>query len=597
MDPLLEQIQDENIIAWIMNNEIKTERGTPLNFEKFAFMIDPYLDWTPVQGTRKCSQIGWSVMTNLKLFYASKFGVPGYMPNLGANVIYTLPSDEDVNMFVPSKTDLLVQNNPILKEYIRDAARTGKVDVDSIKRKQVGNSMVYFKGTRSRTAAIMLSADLLIHDEADRSEKHIIEQYESRIAQSIYKGKWIFSNPSVPNMPADTLYMESDQKHWFIKCEHCGAWQWLGWFKTSEFKVSYDSSNPHSFVDDENEVYICGKCTAPISDENRQRGKWVAKNPRSPISGYWVTHLMCSWISAKELLYLESTKTKEYFYNFVLGLPYIGSDTVVDAQTITNNIVLDDPSWVRGKVALGVDNGDIKHWVLMNEKGVFAYGKTKSWDDIEALIKKYDPWTVIDLNPYPTKPRELARKYRKVKCSFYVDNDKTLNLFEFGVNKGVNMVYPSRDRFFDWLVEYISEGSLPFLRSKAYWEEYTTHWETMYKAKLIGQKKAEEASTMAQALGQVRTSWLSSTGLDHYCHATLYAAIGYIRLLGGQAQVLKGGSSKEKLAAISRELGGVKKAVITNEAGQQIINRSVPDLVRLSLNKNKKRSGATSGNM
>lgn len=596
MDPaLLEQIQDENIIAWIINNDIKTERGQSFDFEKFSFMIDPYLDWTPQQGTRKCSQIGWSVMTNLKLFYAAKFGIPGYMPHLGANVIYTLPSDEDVNMFVPSKTDLLVQNNLVLKEYIRDASKAGKVDVDSIKRKQLGNSMVYFKGTRSRTAAIMLTADLLIHDEADRSEKHIIEQYESRTAQSLYKGKWIFSNPSVPNMPADVLYQLSDQKHWFIKCEHCGAWQYLAWVKTSEVTPYYDSADPHSFVDDKNGLYICGKCTAPISDENRMRGKWVAKN-KSNISGYWVTHLMCSWISCKELLFLEKTKTKDYFMNFVLGLPYIGSDTVVDSQTIVNNIVLDDPAWVRGQVSLGVDNGDIKHWVLMNAKGVFAYGKTKSWDTIEALIKKYDPWTVIDLNPYPTKARELAKKYRKVRCSFYVDNNKSLNLFEFGDNKGTNMVYPARERMMDWLVEYIASGNLPFLRAKAYWEEYISHWETMYRAELIGQKKADEANSMARALGQVRSSWLSSTGMDHYCHATLYAAIGYIRLLGGQAQVLKGGTS-QNLAAISRELGGVKKAVVTNEQGQQVINKTIPDLTRLALLKKKKRSGAMSGNM
>ena len=143
-------------------------------------------------------------MTNLKLFYAAKFGIPGYsLP--AANVIYTLPADKDVNDFVPSKTNMLIKQNKTLQQYVLDENGNSRYGADSVTRKRVGDSMVYFKGTRSKTAALMITSDLNIHDESDRSEPSIIDEYSSRVATSIYKGRWVFSNPSAPGMPADQL--------------------------------------------------------------------------------------------------------------------------------------------------------------------------------------------------------------------------------------------------------------------------------------------------------------------------------------------------------------------------------------------------------
>lgn len=542
--PLLKQLEDTNIIAWIMANDIRTERGEPFDFDKFSFMIDPYLDWTPEQGTRKCSQIGWSIMTNLKLFYAANFGIPGYGIS-AANVIYTMPTDSDIKSFVPSKTNMLIKNNRTISRYMQDE-NGNRMDVDSIERKRIGNSFVYFKGTKSQTAALALTSDLNIHDEADRSVKEIVDQYESRLGTSMYRGRWIFSNPSAPNMPADLMYQMSDQKHWFICCEHCGHWQYLDWKKLSEheFKKSH-----HCFIDDTHGHYVCSKCANIITDDNRKRGRWIKKYQNRDTSGYWVSHMMCSWISAKQMLKTEEEKDRGYFNNFALGIPYVGSDVVVDGQTIVNNIVLDEVRWQQGQVAMGIDNGNVKHYVIGNEQGIFEIGKTESWADIEMLIRKYQPYTVIDLNPYPNKPKTLANAYRNVWCSFYVTDAKNLELLQWGKRDKRHMVYPHRNKIIDEVINFIFDGGIKFLKSRAYWEEYIAHWETMYR-------EDEENS-----LGIVRGVWKTSTGEDHYCHATIYFYIALKRMIGGRAQVLKsGGSTLEK--QLSQELGGVKRAPI-----------------------------------
>lgn len=589
MDDILASIQDKSIIAWIENNGIKTDRGTPFDFEQYAFMIDPFNDWTPMQGTRKASQCGWSLMTNTKLIYAARYGIPGYgIP--AANVIYTLPSDSDVNMFVPSKTNMIIKHNPIIESYTKDE-NGNKRDVDSIQRKQIGNSMVYFKGTRSKTAAIMLTADLLIHDESDRSEQHIVEEYESRTSSSLYKGRWVFSNPSAPNMPADLMYLDSDQKHWFIKCVRCGHWQYLDWYKLSEYEFS---KQMHCFVDDVNGVYICSGCAAPISNDNRKRGRWVKKIQNSQISGYWVTHFMYSWIAAKQLVNTEKKKSKSYFMNFVRGLPYVGSDVVIDSQSIVSNIVLTQKTYTRGRVAMGVDNGDQKHYVIGDAEGIFEIGKTRDWNHIELLIKKYDPVTVIDLNPYPNKPRELAGKYRRVYCSFYILQSQNYELIDWGQKDKKFMVYPVRDLLFDDLIAYISSGNIKFFNPKSYWEEYIAHWETMYRADMVGTRKAEEISA-SNPNKIVQGKWVSSNGNDHYAHATLYYYVALSKIIQGSGKVI---TDHDSISEVAQAVGGVK---ITPQVrgGESNTTDRARDLIKRSLRQqmNPKKSTAVSGNM
>ena len=49
-------------------------------------------------------------------------------------------------------------------------------------------------------------------------------------------------------------------------------------------------------------------------------------------SGYWIPLLLAPWITAKEILDYKADKTEEYFYNKVLGLPYIGGGNKLSKQ-------------------------------------------------------------------------------------------------------------------------------------------------------------------------------------------------------------------------------------------------------------------------
>ena len=487
LQALSRETQKVNPMIWVVDNLMKTEKGIPIEFRNHPFLLDPWTDLTPIQAIIKCSQIGWSTLAILKTLWAAKYK--------GWNIIYTLPTGDGVTDFVGSKVNPIIANNPAIGALVKDK--------DTIQQKQIGSSFIFYRGTQSGKSStdkmesgrgIMLTSDLNIHDESDRSDQAIIEQYESRLANSSYKGRWYFSNPTAPGVGAHRYWLLSDQKHWFITCPACAHRQYLRW--------------PDS-IDRERKVYVCIQCRHELDDHTRRGGKWIRKYRDRDISGYWISQLMNPLWSAKDILLAEATKDKQYFYNFILGLPYKGSDVVVDRETIVRNIVLTDNN--RQEVAMGVDNGIEKHYVIGNAKGIFELGVTKSWDEIESLIRKYNATTVIDLNPYPKMPKALTQKYRHVYCSFYKRDKDRLKIIEWGANEKRGMVYSERNRVIQECIDWIVDGGVSFNLPESALEQYIYHWDNIYQV-------VEE-----DALGVPYAKWVCVENKpDHYVHATVY---------------------------------------------------------------------------
>ena len=489
----------ESCLLWAIDNQIKTEKGTPIEFADHKFLKDIYDDFAPLQVVRKASQIGFSTMEILKTLWLCRYR--------DYNIIYTLPTFSDVGQFVPSKVNALIQNNPILARWTKDK--------DTIFQKQVNKGFIYYRGTFSKgttgkemesAVGIMFSSDVNVHDECDRSEQDILEQYESRLEASKYRGRWYFSNPTVPQTKSQELYEKSDQKHWFIKCEHCGRWQYLDFWKNIQAGK-----------------YVCDKCQGEISDEARRSGQWVKKYPNRDISGYWIPHLICPWISARQIQEAYENKTKQYFYNFVLGLPYIGSDITVNKDIILRNIDLAEPNFQEHNV-LGVDQGLQKHWVLGNSQGIFAVGQTEEWQDIEELIRVYDVETaVFDALPDLTEPRKLRNKYPgKVWLNYYKKEVRKADYIFWDYK--THTVYSDRSKIIQLVIDEMVNRKIRFQMKKDELGEYIRHWSSLYK------------TTEQDSLGLERDVW-ATTGEDHFVHATNYFRLALEKTPGEETEV------------------------------------------------------------
>src|SRR5690606_3332428 len=219
------------------------ENGNKLEFSKHHFLLEPYMDNTPLQVVRKASQVGWSTLAIVRAFHLANF--------IKANVIYTLPSKSIVKDFVTPKVDPIVENNPTLKAMVGD--------VDSMGLKQIGERFVYFRSSWDEASGIAISAHVLISDELDRSNQKAIKTYRTRLDSAKLDRpelgwEWQFSNPTIPGYGVDEKWQESDQKRWMIKCGKCNKWQELTYPESINFKTK---------------EYICKSCKRVLTNKDR----------------------------------------------------------------------------------------------------------------------------------------------------------------------------------------------------------------------------------------------------------------------------------------------------------------------------------------
>lgn len=475
--------EDVSILAWVLKNQVRSEKGEVLDFTDRLFLLNILTDWNREIVWKKCSQVGGSVIFNLKAFFA--------LYKFGWNIIYTMPTDSDVEEFVKTKTNPLLRENPAIFEGVSS---------DSVYLKQLGKRNLFFKGTISKTAAISTSSDVNVHDEISRSDQGSIKTYESRTKASKFRGKWIFSNPTTDKDELDEQWQRSDQKEWFVTCSN-GHQEMLTW--------------PES-VDRVRKCYQCSKCKVELTTEQRRKGVWKATK-ESSISGYHTSHLMASWISAEEIL-KDADGDQEYFYNFVLGEPYNPGDLSITRSLILDNWTPKDLSLGK-EWFLGVDVGNIKHYVLGTELGIVKVGKFTQWSDLDDMMKFYKPTLVIDAMPDNTMSKYFVETYERAYMSFFQDNTNNPQTIVWwgkpaDPNSSTNkqgIVYSNRNRILDQMIDYILQAKILFgMPSDASLREFIAHFLTMRRVKETNAKGIEHYV------------WASTNGTDHYCFALLY---------------------------------------------------------------------------
>lgn len=488
-----------SILQWITETGIVSEKGEPLDFYDHPFLLDILTDWSKRIVVKACAQVGKSVTFTVKTLFAIKY--------FHFNIIYTFPTDDDVREFVSSKVNKILQAN---------VHQFGGMDTDSIERKEINDRFIFYKGTVSKTAAISNSADIVVHDEASRSNQQALETYKSRTKDSPYKGKWLFSNPTTEKDLLDQEWKKSDQKEWCITCPSC---------KVEHFMVFPDSINMTT------KQFQCRLCQTPISDDVRRGGRWVAQNPGSEISGYHLSHLIATKISAAEIIE-DSEGDQEYFYNFVLGEPYNPGDLSVSRSTILD--IWTPKSIVTGNYYIGIDVGNIKWFTLWSDKGIVKVGKFTKWQDLDDILDFYKPKAgVIDAMPDNTMAKYYVDKYPFMQMSFFQENTNNPQLLVWwGEDDRKGIVYSHRDRIIDQMLsDMITAKFLIGVDSDKNLLEYIKHFETLRRVKVVNTKGIE------------RYVWESTTGVDHYCFATLY---GYLaRLSSGSGVFFNDNPPKE----------------------------------------------------
>ena len=493
------ELEHYSIHAFLDKFDIKTDTGIPLDFREHSFMWDIYKDLSPKQAIMKAPQVTMSTCAVLKAFWVAKY--------LQRDLIYTLPSESDRNTFVGGKVNRLITQNPILQGWVKDK--------DSIEQKQVDDNFIHFRGTWSQKMAIMVPSDLNIYDEVDASKADVVEQYSTRLQHSKHKWEWFFSHPSASGYGIDRYWQRSDQKHWFIKCLECSKEQYLSW--------------PDS-IDLEREIFVCKNCKSELSDNVRRKGRWVARYKNREISGYWIPLLICSWVSAKEIIKYHKEKTEEYFYNKVLGLPYVGGGNKLTWELFAQNLTEKNLMPAKNEpLVMGVDTGLKIDYVLGGVKGLFYHAEAKDYDELDKHMETWPKMTaVIDAGGDLIGSRKFYEKWQGRVFLCHTGGDrKTMELLRWGQNEEHGNVVADRNRMIQLVVDEFRNGMIPVQGMEADWMDYWNDWNNLTRIKQFDPKTQESKGY----------KWVRR-GRDHRAMATVYWRVGMDKFGFGGAELV-----------------------------------------------------------
>jgi len=510
--------------TWVLQNEIKNEVGTPIDFDKRPWLKDIYNDLSQNQVFLKPPQIGATVMNTLKSLWVAK--------NLRRQIIYTLPTQGDVQDMVGGSFNRIIAQNPILMTWVKDH--------DTVEQKSVGDSMIFYRGTFTQKQAMMVPSGLNIHDEVDASDPAVITQYETRLqAQEDGGWRWYFSHPSLAGHGVDVYWQQSDMKEWQVTCPACNKAQILEW--------------PYN-IDLDNATYICRGCKAVLPDNARIEGVWINKDGVKwdgevagghRFSGWHVSQLMLWNKSAQNIIdaYNDPLKDKQYFYNYVLGLPYVSSDDRIEPNTVLRNCV-DTVNLQEGRTVIGADTGHGIHFVCMNRQGVFYYehnnqitATTTPYDRIRELLKKWpNAVAVFDQGGDLIGVRQLQQEYPgRVFLCFYNKDKKSIDLTQWGEGDEYWKVRVDRNRMMTLVVEQLRDiGRIILNGTKEEWQDFADMFGNIYREKVVVK---EQKGKDDRSLYGSEYVW-KRNGADHFCHALLYAIVGMQRFGGDPAQIV-----------------------------------------------------------
>lgn len=510
---------------WIVKNKFVNENGKTMEFSDRSFMIDILKDESKLLCMNKCSQVGASTISIFKTAFMNI--------KHGYNVIYTLPTDSDVQEFNKAKTNMILANN----ESIKDSLVDDTVHTKSFKTLDNSNvGFTFFKGTYGQSAAIMQTADILIKDEFDRSNQTVLNQYKSRITASSYGAEWSFSNPSFPSFGVDFIYQKSDQKHYFFWCPRCEHPSYI----TFEAE-SFDGGNTHHICKERQE-YVCGSCNEVL---NRKKAKkeWVAKyESKLDISGYWISQFMANWLSAPKLIREHQLTHPDVWANFFEGKPYASNSSTLDPSNIIKNVQYDELGYVMknpGKYkTLGVDVGGTIdkphfHCVKGTETGIDQIIKLQGEEALHNYIKMNNiGMVVLDNAPYPEIAIRLTKAFQgKVwRCVFdYSDTRKEL----YATDYQTRIINVHRTRAFDRCVDgyvtgerkvYIDGMHETLSGMSGGQESLCKHWKAQRKVGTNGESKQfnnDNKDLKFDKVGSAVPMWINDSA-DHFSLADIY---------------------------------------------------------------------------
>jgi hypothetical protein len=483
-----------NYFDWVRQNWYS--RGNKLEFDVYhKYLIGIYQDQHEHIVAMKSAQVG---LTERMITEAI------WLPDQYAeNSIYFFPTGSTVSDLVQERIDDPFNSSPYLSEVSGRAKKIMGKQADKVGLKKMSRGYAYFRSSNSPTQITSVAGDMIIVDEVDRVDPKSMPYFEKRLEHSDRKWQRWASTPTIPKMGIHKMFLESDQRYYHVKCNHCGKWQVLDFFTN---------------VLVEEKRMVCVKCKKDIVGWQLE-GRWEATNPKSNIHGYHINQLYSSRLNLKKII--EASKGQSeweitQFYNQNLGLPYEPKGAKITDEDI--NSCLGEHTAPRHTnedyTYMGVDVGKVLHWVVRTKDKIVGYGFCPNFtgpNSIEEVVKAFKVrGTVIDAMPEVRKSQEFANLFRgRVKINYYTGVKELTDVKKYWKIDGIKCNSDRTIGLDNTFAEFKNQQiKLPVNLDM----EFRNHLKSTVR--IIEEGKS----------GQVKVSYVE-TSADHYLHACNYAKL------------------------------------------------------------------------
>ena len=323
----------------LTNLDSYIERKTYLNdrlfsFKDHEFQRDILKGTAKTELTIKIAQVGLSEVS-YRLALAACRVVDDF------SIIYTFPNASDAEKMCKTRIDPIIAGSP-------DLAQAVSKDVNSMEIKQFGrSSFLYMKGTNSEKGAISVPADMIIHDEWDRSDTTTASMYIARLQHKPYKLRRLFSTPTYAKYGILKEAETARRYHHIATCHACSN-KWLPSYFTDIKVPGYDGDlkdlNKQNIKNvNWRKAYIaCPKCGRDPKLAY-ERMEWVCENPDDNYEAVarFISPFTVPNILTPSYLVHNSTEYKKYseFMNQGLGLAAEDSDDNLTQSDVAKAIL------------------------------------------------------------------------------------------------------------------------------------------------------------------------------------------------------------------------------------------------------------------
>jgi len=499
-------------------------KGDRFSFKDHEFQKDILSDTSKMVYVQKCAQIG---MSEAMARYA--LAITRIMPYF--SVILTMPFSTDSSNFSKTRLSPIIDESPDLRAVVDP-------DLDNSEIKGIGTGLLYTRGCSGVTSAISVPADMLIHDEVDRSDADALGQYQSRIKHSKYKLTRKFGTPTMDDMGI-ALDMKSAQRYKRAVTCHLCEHTFVPSFHTDVKIPGYTGRfrditkyNLHTLRWREARLH-CPKCDGEPSLEPQYR-RWICENPTDNYEavGYYVTPFDVPNVVTIPSLVQEITKYKTWteFVNQALGETANESESALTRSDILACKYVGAELTSASIHHAGIDVGqmctvcigreDEQGCLLVVHKERVLLGQLQ---ERKRVLKREFRilMVVIDSQPETHLVHMMQKEDKNLYGAVYHENKKLATyeilMIEKAPEKGrlaINQAKIHRNVNFDELMYDFKAGMV-------LWQADQSQEDDLFVEHCLDMKRKQEIGNSELVWRWVK----SANGQDHYMHA-----LGYLRV-------------------------------------------------------------------